>query len=327
MREITVVIVSWNCREYLRGCLNSLALNAGRFTADIVVVDNGSVDGTQDLVRTSYPHVRLHDSGRNLGFAAANNIALKESRGEFVLLLNPDTEVLPGALDALVQCLDQHRMAWAVGPSLLNTDRSPQRTGVRFPSLGNLVVEALFLDRLFPKTRLFGSHRALFADPHQARKVDYVQGSCLLVRREPVLQEAGLLDEGFFMYFEETDWCYRIRQSGGEVWICPDARVVHHGGGEEGHYDERRVVFYHQSLLRFTRKYFSMPARFAVRVILVVRTLLRLVVWSGVALGRRGNRRRAVTSLNGYRLVLVSCFRTGDEVATSISRKGETVRQ
>jgi GT2 family glycosyltransferase len=302
MIDLTIIVVTWNSMADISRCLASVRDAGTRNRVGIVVVDNNSSDGTPDSVAREFSHVRLVRNAGNTGFAAANNQAMRNADSRYVLLLNPDTEVLPGAIDGMIGFMDSHPAAWAAGPALLNGDRTPQRTGVRFPSNWNLFVESLFLDRLFPATRMFGRHRELYADPSVARQVDYLQGSCLMVRKE-ALNRIGFLDEGFFMYFEETDWCYRMKQAGGEVWYTPDAQVIHYGGGTFGHYDERRLVHFYTSLKRFYRKHHSPGGQIVVRIILGCRALLRWTMWSALARIRPGLRERARSSARGYRRV------------------------
>ena len=303
MHDLTVIIVSWNCREDLAACLASLPGANTATSVQIVVVDNASGDGTVAMVEASFPHVRLVKNAENVGFAAANNQALKMSRSRYLLLLNPDTIVHPGAFDVLVRFMDHHPDAWCAGPALANTNGTLQRTGVRFPSLWNIFCESLLLDRMFPMGRLFGAHRELYTDPSKLRKVDYVQGAALLVRQE-VIERIGGLDENFFMYFEEADWCYRMRESGGSVFYVPEATVVHLGGETFGHYDERRLVWYHQSLFLFYRKHYDRHARFLLRPLIIFRSLIRVIVWTGVFLGRPVYRAASRSSLKGYVRVL-----------------------
>jgi hypothetical protein len=200
--------------------------------------------------------------------------------------------------------MDGHENVWAAGPAMVNADGTLQRTGVRFPGNWNILVEALFLDRLYPQSRLFGRHKELFEDPGKVRGVDYVQGACLMVRFKAI-ETVGGLDEQFFMYFEETDWCYRIKAAGGDVSYCPSATVVHFGGGEAGHYDEVRLLYYHKSLLRFYRKHYSMLRSIGVRTILALRSVLRTVVWSVVAAVKPARRRSALSSAKGYLKTIV----------------------
>lgn len=299
MKDLIVIIVSWNCWDYLEQCIMSLEASDTAAAHDIVVVDNASTDGSVELITRRFPAVRVIENGGNAGFAAANNRALRETRGRYFLLLNPDTLVRSGALDTLVRFMDEHQEAWAAGPMMLNGDGSLQRGGVRFPSTWNILVEALFLDRLFPRSRVFGSHRELYEDPHAARSVDYLQGACLIVRAAAV-DKIGPLDERFFMYFEETDWCYRMKQEGGQVLYCPRATVVHFGGGETGHYDERRLVFYHQSLLMFYRKHKGTIDLMILRAALLLRCLIRILVWLLAPAFLQRLRPFAASSLRGY---------------------------
>jgi GT2 family glycosyltransferase len=299
VRDAAVVIVTWNNADCVADCLRSLDAAAARRDVEVLVVDNASSDGTPEVVSAAYPRARVVRNASNAGFAAANNIAFRQADARYFSLLNPDAAARPGAVDALVRFMDERPDVWAAGPAILNEDGTPQRTGVGFPSLWNMLSETLFLDRLFPRTRIFGAHRRLYEDPAAAREADFVQGSALMVRRE-VLDKVGGLDERFFLYFEETDWCFRIRKAGGKVMICPEAEVVHLGGGEFGHYDERRLLAYHRSLLAYFAKHRSLPARAALRVLLFARSLIRLGVWSGWALLRPGDRAKALSCARGY---------------------------
>jgi GT2 family glycosyltransferase len=303
MHEITIIIVSWNSKDYLAQCLASIHASAPRRSFKIVVVDNGSSDGTVAFLQAHYPEIRCLENKENRGFAAANNQAIRLANSRYVLLLNPDTLVRTGALDAMAEMLDGDESVWAVGPSVLNADGTRQQTGVRYPTNWNVFVESFFLDRLFPNTRLFGRHKEFYEDATKPRAVDYVQGACLLVTSRAI-QSVGILDERFFMYFEETDWCYRMTHAGGRVCYCPAARVVHFGGNAVGHFDEQRLVYYHRSLLLFYRKHYSAADRGVLRFILWIRSLVRILVWGGVYLLRPSIRAEALSSIRGYIHVL-----------------------
>jgi GT2 family glycosyltransferase len=304
MPELSIVIVTWNSRSDIERCLHSLTASGTRTSMEILVVDNASADGTAAYVREAFPGVALLANETNTGFAAGNNRALHVARGRFVLLLNPDTFVHVGALDALVAFMNESPAVWACGPPVFNADGSPQRTGIRFPGIWNLLVESLFLDRMFPRTRLFGGHRELYHDPGLPRTVDYVQGSCLLVRRT-AMDRIGNLDEGFFMYFEETDWCRRMKEAGGEVSYVPGPGIIHYGGGATGHYDEARLLSYHRSLLRFFRKHHTPPAGVLLRGVLIFRSLIRIPVWIVYGLTHVSRRAAASSTLRGYLRVLL----------------------
>jgi N-acetylglucosaminyl-diphospho-decaprenol L-rhamnosyltransferase len=304
MPELSIIIVTWNSRSDIERCLGSIAESGTVTPVEIIVVDNASRDETAAFVRKGFSGVELLVNETNTGFAAGNNRGLDAARGQFLLLLNPDTYVHAGAFDTLVTFMKEHPQVWACGPPVFNADGSPQRTGVRFPGLWNMLVESLFLDRVFPRTRVFGGHKELYREPGLPRKVDYVQGSCLLVRRK-AMEQVGMLDEGFFMYFEETDWCRRMKEAGGEVLYVPGPGIVHYGGGTTGHYDERRLMSYHRSILRFYRKHHAAPAGVVLRLVLVFRSIIRIAVWSGYGLTHVSQRPAAVSALRGYMRVLL----------------------
>jgi len=307
MTDLSIIIVGWNSVRDLTQCLPSLRAGCPAHVCEILLVDNASTDDTVAFSRQILPSITVIRNDRNAGFAHANNQAIAIATGRYLCLLNPDTVVHPGALDTLVSFLDGHPEAWACGPGLLNGDGTPQRTGVRFPSLWNLAVEAVFLDRVLPRTKVFGSHRQLYAMGTAAREVDFVQGSCLMVRRE-VIQRVGGLDERFFMYFEETDWCRRIVGEGGKVFIVPSAAVTHFGGGTTGHYDERRLVHYHESLLLYFSKHHGIASQITVRILVLGRSCLRLLVWGAMALAKQRLRASALSAMRGYGRVLILVF-------------------
>lgn len=299
MADLTIVIVSWNCKDDVAGCLRSIDSVGSEIDCAVVVVDNGSTDGTVEMLRDDFTGTIVLANSENKGFAAANNQAFASLQSRYVMLLNPDTIVHRDALRLLVRFLDENPSVWAAGPLMLNRDGSPQVSGVRFPNNWNILCETLFLDRLFPKSKSVGRHKELFADLSNPRSVDYVQGACLLVRSE-ILKVVGGLDEGFFMYFEETDWCYRMKEQGGRIYHFPEARVTHFGGGETGHYDETRLVHYHRSLFRFYVKHYSFWSSVIVKMIIALRSLVRLGGWAVIAVLRPELRSSAVSSMRGY---------------------------
>lgn len=303
MSGLTIIVVNWNSRDELNKCLASLKASGTKTAYQVIVVDNHSSDDTVAFLHAHYPEVMVIANTENRGFAAANNQALGKTTSRYVLLLNPDTYVHRGALDELVNFMESHPDAAAVGPALRNEDGSPQNTGVRFPTNWNILVEALFLDRVFPRSRVFGRHKELFADQDAPRKVQYVQGACLMLRTE-VARTIGDMDEQFFLYFEEVDWCKRMYDAGYSVYMCPSAVVTHFANAELGHFDAHRLVHYHRSLILFYKKHYSQASLMVLRVLLAVRSLLRLFVWTAVPLTRPSLRHRAVSALRGYLQVL-----------------------
>jgi GT2 family glycosyltransferase len=224
--DVTVVVVTWNALPWLEQCLESVR---GR---DVVVVDHGSTDGTLDLVRDRFPEVRVIEQ-ENKGMGGGNNAGMRAARGRYSFLLNSDAWVEGDGLDALVAFADAHPEAAVVGPKLLNTDGTLQRSARGEPTLWRLATEYLFIRKLAPHTRLLNPlYRGDFAHD-RAEEVDWLFGAALLVRREAA-DAVGLFDEDFFMFSEEVDWMTRFRRAGWKVLFFPGAEVVHVGGASHG---------------------------------------------------------------------------------------------
>lgn len=253
--QLTVVIVSWNTRALLAACLDSLRNELYGLAAEVYVVDNDSADGSAQMVATDYPWVRLIANDSNRGFAAANNQVFGIARGEKILLLNPDTEVKPGAIRTLMQLLDKRPEVAVVAPQLLNTDGSIQRSCRQFPTFIAMFYELLGMSKLFPNDPRFGQYKMLDFDHDHAREVDQPEGACLMLRKS-LLDEIGTLDEGYFMLFEEVDWCYRIKKSGKHIWFTPDAKVTHHYGQSIKQVKAKMILSSHRGLIRFWRKHY-----------------------------------------------------------------------
>lgn len=284
--EADIIIVTYNSAWDLARCLDSILRQKTRYRYRVTVVDNASTDGTAGIVRLRYTEVSLLLSGQNRGFAKANNLAIGQTHGKYVVLLNPDTEVKAGALDMLLDFLEAHPEVGAVGPKLLNANGTMQLTGNTFPSLRNLLFETFFLDRLFPKSRLFGAHKLSFWDRREPAPVDWVMGACVAVRREAG-NKVGWLDEDFFMYFEETDFCWRLRAAGYKVYYVPAAEVVHFGGTGLKAYSGPKVVMWHRSLLHYFRRHHPEKLLW-LRLVILLRSLLRSGLWfvSSLRFGR-----------------------------------------
>lgn len=245
--ELSVIVVSHNSRDCLSDCLSSLERERAGREWDILVVDNASDDGSADMVAGSFPNVRLVRNTRNTGFAAANNLGIQKSRGRHVLFLNPDTRVLPGALDVLVRAMEARPDIGAAGPALLAGPRSFQ------VSFGGRVH---FFKELVQKTVLNAVWKVRLKSTRRPRSVAWASGACLIVRRE-ALEKSGGFDEGFFLYFEDIDLCYRIRQANYKVLFFPPARVFHSGGASASAVPLRSRLEYRRSQLRFYGRHAS----------------------------------------------------------------------
>jgi len=227
--DLTIIIVNWNSAAYLQKCLASIYGNTKDLDFEVIVIDNASFDGCDEMIRREFPQVKFIQSKENLGFAKANNLGFGHAKGRNILFLNPDTEVVGSAIKELVSVLDTTPDAGIVGAKLLNSDLSVQTSCIKaFPTILNQVLDADYLQRLFPKSRLWGM-RPLFEGDSRPATVDVVCGACLMVKRA-ILEKVGLFTTDYFMYAEEVDLCYKVKQAGRETCYLREAIVIHHGG-------------------------------------------------------------------------------------------------
>ncbi len=252
MVDLTIVIVSWNVRDLLRRCLQSITLEGS--TVEIVVVDNASGDESPVMVRTEFPQVRLIANTENRGFTAANNQGLASSQGRYLLLLNPDTELVSDALATMLDYMEAHPQVGALGPKLLYPDGSQQPSRRRFPTLTTALVESTVVQEWWTDNRTLRRYYMADTPDDAIQPVDWVVGACLLIRRE-AYRKVGGLDEGFFMYSEELDWCRRIKAAGWEIVYLPTAAVIHHEGKSSEQVVPARHIHFQSSKVRYFRKH------------------------------------------------------------------------
>ncbi|ASF46011.1 glycosyltransferase family 2 protein [Methylovulum psychrotolerans] len=236
MSELSVLIVTYNSAPLLRLCLDSLmAQTLADF--DIIVVDNASRDGTADIVRSDYPQIRLLANDTNLGFGNANNLALAQAQGRYLVLLNPDAVLPPDTLAKALQHSEATADAGMGGGLLQGTQGEWQPSARQFPSLLNDGLTLSGLANRYPGSRFFGKFDRSWADPLQAADVDWVPGAFAIIPRSLVAQ-IGLFDPRFFLYYEEVDLCQRIRKAGFKVYYWPDLLITHVGGASSETVDE-----------------------------------------------------------------------------------------
>jgi N-acetylglucosaminyl-diphospho-decaprenol L-rhamnosyltransferase len=272
---LSVVVASWNVRDLLRDCLHSVEDEVARLAparVEVVVVDNASSDGTPAMVAAEFPGVKLIQNEGNAGFARASNQGIAASRGSLLLLLNPDTLVIPGALAMLMQFMREHAEAGAAGACLVNPDGTLQASAYPSPELLREFWRLFHLDGVL---RL--SAYPLESWHNEPRPVDVAQGACLALRRE-ALDQVGALDEGFFMYTEEVDLCRRLWRAGWTVNWIPKARVVHLGGQSTMQLREDMFLRLYESKVRFFRKHRGRLAAAAYKILLVLASLPRILV-------------------------------------------------
>jgi hypothetical protein len=278
MVDLSVVIVSWNVRSLLRRCLasiyNSVALPTaggephGTLDVEVIVVDNASSDDSVDMVRQTFPQVHLVANSTNLGFPTANNQGIRRAGGRYVLLLNPDTEVVGDALGQMISFADEHPDVGMVGPQLLNADGTVQSSRRRFPTLATAMVESTWLQlavtslgslplsRLLttPIRRLLDRYYVADRPDGVVQDVDWVTGAAMFSRREAI-DDVGEMDEAYFMYSEELDWCRRFREAGWRIVYFPEAQIIHHVGKSSEQVTVARHIHFQTSKVRYFRKH------------------------------------------------------------------------
>lgn len=299
--ETSIIVVSWNTRELLEACLASVFAYPPSGEFEVWVVENASKDGSDRMVRERFPGVKLIESKTNLGFGAANNLAIRQSEGRYFLLLNPDTEVRPNALETLVNFMDKHPEAGASGPCLLNPNNSLQPSCSPVPTLRSELLRMFHL----PGIRPDGYYAMGGWDRTRAKEVDVMLGACMLLRQEAV-DKAGAFDEDFFMYSEEVDLCSRIRKAGWQLFWVPQAEVVHHGGQSTRQAASEMFITLYRSKLQYFRKHHNWTAAPVYKTILFFACLARLAASPLVLFEKKTEREQHLKLVGNYRRLLFS---------------------
>lgn len=257
--DLSVIIVNWNSGPLLRQCLDALPGAAAGISYEVFVVDNASTDDSVALAQPSPQAFHLTVLPKNSGFARANNVALRGARGKIVLLLNPDTEPFCESLQSLIRFFDTHPRAGVVGGRLLYPDGTVQQSVRTFPTPLVLALLLTRLARAFPNLPAYRRHEMAGFPHDRAEKVDQVMGAFFAIRRD-VLGRVGLLDEGYWIWFEEVDFCRRTASAGWEVWFTPSAAAIHHRAAAFRQVSSLwRARRFSRSALRYARKHFGLP--------------------------------------------------------------------
>lgn len=287
--DLSIVIVSYNVRDLLAQCLQSVVCD---LSPEVFVVDNASSDDSAAMVREKFPAVHLIANAENRGFAAANNQAFPLTRGRYVLLLNPDTQVRAGALETLLRFMDAHtsRRAGACGGKLLYGDGTLQHSAFGFPTLAQVFLDFFPLNWRLTNSRLNGRYPANWYARGQPFQIDHPLGADFLVRREAA-EQVGWLDDQFFIYCEEIDWAMRIKRAGWQIWCVPQAEIVHHAAQSTRHAARRDAMFVElwRARWRLFDKHYSPRFRWAARQI------VRLGLWNETRKARAAARAGTVT--------------------------------
>jgi len=273
--DLSIIIVSWNAREYLLKCLESVILETANHLTEIVVVDNASTDGSTEMVKECFPDVKLICNDANYGFAKANNIGIKQSNGRYLCLINSDVIVHRGCIDLMIAYMDQHSEIGMLGPKILTPGGSIQRSCMGFPSFWNSFCRALALDAIFPSSRIFGGQLMTFWSHDTIRSVDVINGCFWMIRRK-ALERIGLLDEIFFIYGEDIDWCKRFWNMNWNIVFFPEAEAVHYGGASSANAPIRFYIEMHRANLQFWEKHHSRLAKLSYLLTVWIHHIVRI---------------------------------------------------
>lgn len=255
--------------------------STGSISREVIVVDNGSTDGSVEMVRAEFPEVFVLVNSRNEGFAKPNNDAIRRAKGRFFFLLNTDTIIEGDAIGGLARFLDSHHDAGACGPRLAYPDGRTQHTVKGFPTLWTHLCDMLFLDRLFPRSRLFGRGEMSYFDYDRTQEVDHVMAAAFMVRAK-MTEAVGLFDERFFIYFNDMDWCYRMRLQEWKIYYVHDARVIHYHGQTVSQVNRNFQYFreLHENVMLFYLKHYGRWSLVLYKLILVAGFIVRSVGWT-----------------------------------------------
>ena len=292
MKQLSIVIVTWNCKKYLQDCLDSIAGYRRDSAVEVIVVDNASQDGTPEMVRDFYPEVTLVATGANLGFPRGTNVGIQRSSGKYLSLINPDVRVLDGCIQKMMAYMDDNPRVGLLGPRMLSVDGTVGRSCMGSPTLWNLFCRALALDTLMPRSKLFGGFLMQYFDRDRVAEVDILNGWFWMTRAEAV-QEVGLLDESLFMYADDLDWSRRFRQAGWKVVYFPEAEAIHYGGGTTARAPVRFAVEMQRANFQYWKKNYGRASQAIYLAIVALHQLMRLVGYSVLALYPAPNREDA----------------------------------
>jgi GT2 family glycosyltransferase len=298
--RLSIVILSWNTRDLLEACLRSLDSNGDPHDREVIVVDNASGDGSAEMVAERFPDTILVHNRVNEGYARGNNIGMKKSGGDQILLLNSDTEVQGGALDVMTGFLDANGDYGACGAQLRNPDGSIQHACKRFPGLRVTLFFDTFLEKLFPENRVVRRYFMRDFDHAESRDVDQPPGACFLFRRS-LLDEIGFLDEDLFLFYNDVDYCMRIRKAGYRIRFLAEAQVLHHGGASTRNYRDFGLEW-HKNRVRYYRKHFGMRGALATKLAAMLKAAELIIQGAREGDGIRSPRSRQI--VNTLRTVL-----------------------
>ena len=278
MLQLSIIIVNWNGLNVILDCLDSVYNNIKSIDFEVIVVDNNSSDGSPEAVEKKFPDVKLIREEKNHGFAGANNIGIKKALGKYIVLLNSDTIILDSTFKNIIEIMDSDKNIGILGPKVLNEDGSFQSSAGRFPSLMSEISGYFFLSRI-PGLNIVFKDRFIREEFDEIKEVDWISGACLFLRKE-IIEDVGYLDERYFMYVEDIDFCYQARKNKWKVVYYPFSKIIHLGGYSVSYASDKVFTNNIESYFKFYRKHFNIFQNLALSSIFLGGTVLRLLLFS-----------------------------------------------
>ena len=291
--DISIIVVTWNAKRFVEECFGSIRKETQGLSTETIAVDNASTDGTADMIAERFPEVKLLRSTANLGFPRGNVVAIQASQpAKYVCLVNPDVRVLPGCFRNLMEYMEKHPEVGVVGPLTRNPDGTIQRSCMRSPNLWTAWCRALAIDRtILGRLPLFGGQMMTDFAHDKTRRVDVLNGAFMLIRRK-AMDQVGLIDDRYFMYGDDIDWCLRFRKAGWQIAFDAEAEAIHYGGGTTARAPVYFYVEMQKANLQYWEKHHSRPARFAFLASLWMHESSRYLIYSILSMFGEPWRRR-----------------------------------
>jgi GT2 family glycosyltransferase len=296
MPDVSVIIVNWNTKDLLLACIRSILTNTNEVELEIIVVDNASSDGSQEALRQTFPDVKLIQNTDNLGFAKANNIGIRASTGAYICLVNSDVEVKSGCIDRMIEYMSDHADIGIMGPKINYPDGRLQPSCKRLPSLWRYMCEALGLNSIFKKSEFFSNHDMAYFSHDTTCYVDCLIGAFWLVRRSS-LNMVGLLDENFFFYSEDTDWCKRFRDHNFKAVFFADAEIVHYHGGSSSRNVSKYYIQLRRANLQFWKKHHGSLSLACLKCIMILQQIRRIGLYLFLYMVKQAKRENSMQEL------------------------------
>ncbi len=296
--DVSIIIVAWNVRQLLYNCLKSVYDETKNIDFEVIYVDNASEDGSVEMVKEQFPEVRIIENEENRGFIKANNQGIEIAEGRYVLLLNSDTVILDNAIAKMVQFADVHPESAVIGCKVFTSNNTLQRTCFMYPSCLNMLLSATYLYKVFPKSKFFGRERMTGWDYRNTREVEAICGVCSLVRQDAIKQ-VGLMNELYFVYGDDPDWCYRFKNNGWKIFFSPEAQIIHYGDETRRRPREFELQL-HGSKLIFMKLHRSRLTFPFARLLMALFFLLRIPYWLAMIILHKNERKRSIETAGTY---------------------------